>query len=67
MLEKAKMVIYRMNDDELKITHLSLLWVDFDENFQHKMEKGLLIFKRFLTTSDYNNISQPMNNIYQKG
>ena len=60
MLEQGKMVIYRMNY-ELKITHLSFLWVDFDENFQHKMEKGLLIFKRFLTTYDYNNISQPMN------
>jgi hypothetical protein len=31
------------------------------------MEKGLLIFKRFLTKYDYNNISQPMNNINQEG
>ena len=67
MLEKAKMVIYRMNDDELKITHLSLLWVDFDENFQHKTYKGLLIFKRVLTTYDYNNISQPIISIHQEG
>ena len=66
MLEQGKMVIYIMND-ELKISHLSSLWVDFDENFQHKMEKGLLILKRFLTTYDYNNISQPMNSIYQEG
>jgi hypothetical protein len=28
--------IYRINF-ELKITHLSLMWVDFDENFQYKM------------------------------
>ena len=50
----GKMVKYRMND-KLKITHLT------DENSTHKLEKGLLIFQRIY---NYNNISQPMNNMH---